>query len=606
MSQNQRYTAFTSSPSGGNPTGVVLEAHDLDETQMQQIATDLGYSETAFVMGGGQPAPRFGLRFFSPLAEVAFCGHATIAASVALAESGLEGPFRFATGVGEIVVSTERRADGLRASLRSVPGHSRPVTADVLRAALDALGWSADDLDPDYPPHVAYAGNDHLVLVAKSRQRLAELHYDFSALKQICEQEGWTTLQLIWPQAAGVFHSRNPFPIGGVVEDPATGAAAAAFGAYLREIGRVLAPASFTIIQGEDMGRPSQISVTVDPAETGITVSGTAVQIPNGPAQSPRSPDTRDGDVVPDGSHVEKAHVTTPPSREQSARNDQASIKVDVGNLTFDVVTAGPEDGRPVLLLHGFPQTSWSWRHVIPALSRAGHRVLALDQRGYSPQASPDSVEEYAGEHLVADAIGVLDALDISAADIVGHDWGAAVAWQLASHFAERVNTLTAISVPHPRAFVEALTSDRDQQDRSQYLRDFASAGYEATLLADDAARLRNLFGTQTGVDVEHIVSRLGSAQLRRALNWYAAQSLERAATTPHTPVPTLHIWSDDDWALGEYAARATERFVSGPYQLEVLSGISHWIPEHAPDQTARLVLRQLARFPVTETRAGR
>jgi pimeloyl-ACP methyl ester carboxylesterase len=276
-----------------------------------------------------------------------------------------------------------------------------------------------------------------------------------------------------------------------------------------------------------------------------------------------------------------------------------AQQQVTVGDLTFDLTVAGPVNGRPILLLHGFPQTAWSWRHVAAHLSRAGYRVLALDQRGYSPQASPDAVDAYAGAHLVSDVLGVLDALDLESVDVAGHDWGAAVAWQVASLFPTRVRTLTALSVPHPGAFVEALTFDPDQQARSGYLRDFASSGFEHVLLADEASKLRSLFGVGTGVDVEHVLGRVGTApELRRALNWYAAQSLERTVATPHTPVPTLHVWSDADWALGEYGARATHRYVSGPYELVTLDGVSHWIPEHAPQRTAELIAGHLSRFP--------
>ena len=270
--------------------------------------------------------------------------------------------------------------------------------------------------------------------------------------------------------------------------------------------------------------------------------------------------------------------------------------EVGVGGFTFEVTVDGPPEGRPILLLHGFPQTSWSWRHVIPPLAAAGHRVLAMDQRGYSPKASPDAVEQYRGEHLVSDVLGVLDASGIDSVDVVGHDWGAAVAWQVASWHPTRVRTLTALSVPHPGAFTEALRVDADQRHRSAYMRDFATPGFEHTLLADGAAKLRALFGHDAGVDVEHVLSRVGTAPvLRRALNWYSAQSLDRPATTPATDVPTLHVWSDQDIALGEYGARATERYVTGPYELVTLHGVSHWIPEHAPAQTAELILRHVA-----------
>ena len=286
------------------------------------------------------------------------------------------------------------------------------------------------------------------------------------------------------------------------------------------------------------------------------------------------------------------------PTIDQASGALPEALKVPVGSLVFDVTTAGPPDGPPVLLLHGFPQTSWSWRHVIRALAQAGYRAIAVDQRGYSAQASPESVDEYAGHHLVKDVIGLLDALDIPSVHLVGHDWGAAVAWQIAGHYPQRVRTLSALSVPHPAAFAEALTTDADQQARSAYMADFARPGHEEVLLANGASNLRALFGDGTGVDVEHVLSRVGTGpELRRALNWYSAQSLQGAARTPLTQVPTLHIWSDADWALGEYGARATERFVSGPYRFEVLRGISHWIPEHAPDATAELVMEHIERY---------
>lgn len=280
MAQVQRYAAFTSDPAGGNPAGVVLDADDLDEARMQQIAAEVGYSETAFVLRAGRQAPDYGLRFFSPLAEVAFCGHATVATSVALAESGAQGPFRFETEAGRIDVATEREAGVIRASLQSAPARSRPGSSDALLGALDALRWSTDDLDPDYPPHVAFAGNNHLVLATRTRQRLSHLDYDFVALQRLSQREGWTTLQLFWRAADSVFHSRNPFPAGGVVEDPATGAAAAALGAYLRQIGRLPRTSAFTVIQGEDMGRPSELGVIVHPDDPRVTVTGTAVRMP--------------------------------------------------------------------------------------------------------------------------------------------------------------------------------------------------------------------------------------------------------------------------------------------------------------------------------------
>lgn len=273
--------------------------------------------------------------------------------------------------------------------------------------------------------------------------------------------------------------------------------------------------------------------------------------------------------------------------------------RLPVNGLVVDAVDTGPRDGRLVVLLHGFPQTSWSWRHVWPRLTDAGCRVVAPDQRGYSPGARPDGVEAYRGPHLVADVLAVLDHLDADRADVVGHDWGAAVGWQLAGRHPERVRTLTAVSVPHPLAFVEALRTDDDQRRRSRYMRDFGRPGYEHALLADDAAGLRAVFDGAPEVDVEHVVKHLGEPSvLRHCLDWYAAQSLEDVTGLGAVTAPTLHVWSDSDRALGPAAAQATGRYVDGPYRFEVLAGVTHWIPEQAPDRLTALLLEHLAAHP--------
>jgi PhzF family phenazine biosynthesis protein len=268
-----RYAAFTTDPATGNPAGVVLDASGLTDSDMQRIAKEVGYSETAFAVAVADR--RFAVRYFSPLAEVPFCGHATIATAVALAERDGPGDLIFQTKAGEIPIHTDNQG----ASLVSVPTRSRPATPDELDRALTALRWSADDLDPAWPPHVAFAGNDHLVLAAATRERLASLDYDFEALKTLMHERNWTTVQLFWPENEHTVHARDPFPVGGVVEDPATGAAAAAFGGYLRAVGQVSAPRRLTIVQGEDMGRRSVLTVDVDPRDPRVTVTGTATRI---------------------------------------------------------------------------------------------------------------------------------------------------------------------------------------------------------------------------------------------------------------------------------------------------------------------------------------
>ncbi|TCO48497.1 PhzF family phenazine biosynthesis protein [Kribbella antiqua] len=240
---------------------------------MQAIAAEVGYSETAFLTGDET------IRYFSPKAEVPFCGHATVATAVALAERNGPGSMTFSTASGPVPVSVEKSADGLRATLTSVEPYVEAVS-DVAEA-LDILGWRADELDPALPPYIAYGGARHLVLSASTRQRLAELEYDFDRLLGYMLERDLTTVQLVWRESAHTFHVRDPFPVGGVVEDPATGAAAAAFGAYLRELGLVQPPAVLTLYQGQDMGRPSEIQVELRPDDTRVRVSGTAVPIPD-------------------------------------------------------------------------------------------------------------------------------------------------------------------------------------------------------------------------------------------------------------------------------------------------------------------------------------
>ncbi|MEV6515846.1 PhzF family phenazine biosynthesis isomerase [Micromonospora chalcea] len=281
-----RYAAFTADPAGGNPAGVVLNATGAGDAEMQQVAAQVGYSETAFLAPG--EGGRFTVRYFSPKAEVPFCGHATIASAVAYAERHGPGVLHLDTRAGLVAVATSVQADGITtATLTSVAPRSVPLAVDELAALLAALRWSPDDLDPALPPRVAYAGAWHPIVAAASRQRLAELDYDMAALSALMAERDWTTIDLVHRESPLVFHARNPFPPGGVVEDAATGAAAAAFGGYLRELGLVRPPATVTVRQGEDMGRPSLLTVGIpaDPG-AGIAVTGTAVPIP--PADAAR------------------------------------------------------------------------------------------------------------------------------------------------------------------------------------------------------------------------------------------------------------------------------------------------------------------------------
>ncbi|MEU2622949.1 PhzF family phenazine biosynthesis isomerase [Streptomyces sp. NPDC007157] len=273
-----RYTAFSGRPEGGNPAGVVLDAKGLDDQDMLAIAADLGYSESAFLTASEQERS-YAIRYFSPKAEVPFCGHATVATAIALAERIGPGELVFATRAGTVPVKVTDEGGTVTATLTSVEPHVEEVADADLAEALAALGWPAADLDPAFPPRIAFAGARHLVLAAATRARLADLAYDFARLEALMHRLDLTTVQLVWRESATVFHVRDPFPVGGVVEDPATGAAAAAFGAYARELGLVPEEAVLTLHQGQDLGRPGELTVTLHAGDPRVRVSGTGTRI---------------------------------------------------------------------------------------------------------------------------------------------------------------------------------------------------------------------------------------------------------------------------------------------------------------------------------------
>ncbi|MFM1723986.1 alpha/beta fold hydrolase [Rhodococcus sp. PAM 2766] len=260
--------------------------------------------------------------------------------------------------------------------------------------------------------------------------------------------------------------------------------------------------------------------------------------------------------------------------------------------LTFDVRDAGPGDGDVVVLLHGFPQDSRSWDRLAPLLHARGLRTLAVDQRGYSPGARPRSRRAYRLSELTADVVALIEQHGQGPVHVVGHDWGAAVAWTLAARRPDLVRTLTALSVPHPAAFVRALLTS------SQLWKSWYMAVFQLPVLPEHAVSATG-FGrrallssgmTEAQADRDLAAMRERS-RIRGALNWYRAIpfTTPKSAAMPVT-VPTLYVWSDNDIALGPAAARSTERFVTGPYTFETLSGVSHWIPEEAPERLDALL----------------
>lgn len=292
-----RLTAFAAEAGGGNPAGVVLDASTLTEAEMQAIATEVAYPETAFVVDPGVDGDdrHVRMRYFSPGAEVPFCGHATIATSVALAERRGVGRFTLETNVGPLVVETASDADAdttditggtgtITASFRSVEPSVDGLDEEVADRLLSLLGFERSDLDERWPLRESFAGNRHPVVAVRDQDAFDAFTFDPAALRRLMDEQGWAgTVTVV--HGHGLDHAgrllveaRNLFPVGDITEDPATGSAAASLGGYLRALGLVTPPAQVIIRQGHHVGAPSLLTVDV-PTTGGITVSGTAQAI---------------------------------------------------------------------------------------------------------------------------------------------------------------------------------------------------------------------------------------------------------------------------------------------------------------------------------------
>ena len=285
------------------------------------------------------------------------------------------------------------------------------------------------------------------------------------------------------------------------------------------------------------------------------------------------------------------------------APNDEITLEqVTVGELVFDARVAGPADGPVVILLHGFPQTSYEWRHQLMALGAAGYRAVAPDQRGYSPEARPSDVADYNIVNLIGDVLGFADALGAERFHLVGHDWGAVVSWSLARAAPDRILSLTPISIPHPDAFGEALSDPMScQSAASSYFDTFVLPDSEDAFLANDAAFLRTIYTGIPDEDIDVYVQALGTKEaLGAALNWYRANITDREFQGPAVgaitmDIPVMFIWSDEDFAVCREPAERTADFVSGPYRFEVIEGVSHWVPDLAAERVSELLLDHLA-----------
>jgi len=271
MMEVVRVAAFADGQEGGNPAGVVI-CDELPSTDaMQAIAAEVGYSETAFAAPAGAG---WRVRYFAPVVEVDFCGHATIALGATLAERHGNGVFRLQLNRANITVEGCCDGSAMFAALQSPPAHSRPAPAQLVADALDLFSLEISELDRMTPSAIAHAGADHLVLALDTRARLAAMQYDLEAGRALALAHSIGTFSLVHAETPQLFHARNPFPIGGVYEDPATGAAATALAGYLRDLGWPHG-GSIDIVQGEDMGMRSLLHAAVPPAYgASIRISG--------------------------------------------------------------------------------------------------------------------------------------------------------------------------------------------------------------------------------------------------------------------------------------------------------------------------------------------
>ena len=267
--------------------------------------------------------------------------------------------------------------------------------------------------------------------------------------------------------------------------------------------------------------------------------------------------------------------------------------------LTFDVRDAGPADGPVVVLLHGFPQHNDSWDAVIARLTAQGYRCLAPNQRGYSPGARPTRRRDYRIPELVGDLGALIDASGAQQVHLVGHDWGAAVAWAAAAEMPQRLKTVSPVSVPHPAAFIKSFLNSR-QGLASYYMYLFQLPRIpEWTMLRRNGSFMSKSLrqaGQTPAVAERDAQAMLEPGALTAAINWYRAIPLSKPRSiTQKVSVPTLYVWSDGDIALMPKSAHNTARYVDGEYRFEIMRGVSHWIPDEQPDQLADLLLEWFA-----------
>jgi pimeloyl-ACP methyl ester carboxylesterase len=271
--------------------------------------------------------------------------------------------------------------------------------------------------------------------------------------------------------------------------------------------------------------------------------------------------------------------------------------------LVFDVSVAGAADAPLVLMLHGFAVSRHLYDAQLPALAAAGYLAVAPNQRGYSPDARPEPAQHalYDMQLLTGDALALADAMGAKRFHLVGHDWGGSLSWDIAARHPERLASLTMLSRPHPSAFARALRDDPEQPNRSRHHKAFLDPGAAATVLANDAAWLRQRHaanGIPPEATEKHLSVIGNPTAMEAALAWYRARGAVHRPIGAIT-VPTLFIWGDADDTVGRMAAEGTADFVEAPYRFEVLHDVGHYAPDQVPEQVTALLLEHLRMHPI-------
>ncbi|KKW91544.1 MULTISPECIES: alpha/beta fold hydrolase [Sphingobium] len=270
---------------------------------------------------------------------------------------------------------------------------------------------------------------------------------------------------------------------------------------------------------------------------------------------------------------------------------------IRLNGLEFTIDIAGEANEPTVLLLHGFPESRYMWHPQMEALSAAGFRVIAPDQRGYSTGARPEEQDSYRVELIVQDAVDLMRALDVPKFHLVGHDWGGQIAWLIAAGHPEKIRTLSILSRPHPAAFARAMAEDPEQAERSRHHRSFREPDAYSTMRVDGLRPLREALETQhvpPEIAAVHIAKLAEPGGLEGAMNWYRASGFTGAATRP-IDLSTLYVWGTEDSTVGRYAAELTSRYVTGPFRFVPVEGAGHFIVDQCPDMVSDLLLAHIS-----------